>query len=451
MRLLAFNLFVIIMLNKWLFTQIDNSALIVFRILFGVLLFLEAVGAIFTGWVKRVFIEPQFTFNFIGFDFLQPLPGNGMIWYYGVMGLFGLLVMIGYKYRFSIFMYSIMWAAVYLMQKSSYNNHYYLLMLLCFLMILLPAHRYASVDVRNNPELKRISMPRWVWLLLVIQLFIVYTYAAIAKIYPDWFDATLPGMLMAARKHFWLVGDFLQQTWVHYSIAWFGFFFDLLIIPLLLWKRTRIFAFLAAVFFHLFNSFIFHIGIFPYLALAFTLFFFSTKNINRYFLWKKPHYDKAEIKVPPQRNLIIGFMFVWLTIQAILPLRHWFIKDDVLWTEEGHRLSWRMMLRSKSGRIQYKVVDKAQPQDTIFVQHSMYLSPKQQRALPAKPDMIWQFAQRLEEEYEREGKDVEIYVKSKISVNGRPFQPFIDPMVDLAAEKWDHFRHHEWILPSAID
>lgn len=439
------------MLNKWLFTRIDNSALIVFRILFGALLFIEAVGAIFTGWIKRTFIEPKFTFNFIGFEFLQPLPGNGMIWYYGVMGLFGLLVMIGYKYRFSIFMYSIMWAAVYLMQKSSYNNHYYLLMLLCFLMILLPAHRYASLDVWQKPELKQVSIPRWVWLLLVIQLLIVYTYAAIAKIYPDWFDATLPGMLMAAREHYWLVGDFLQQTWVHYSIAWFGFFFDLLIIPLLLWKRTRIFAFLAAVFFHLFNSFIFHIGIFPYLALAFTLFFFSTKNINRHFLWKKPHYSKGEIIVPPHRNLIVGFMFVWLLVQAVLPVRHWFIKDDVLWTEEGHRLSWRMMLRSKSGRIQYKVVDKAMPQDTIFVQHSKYLTRKQQRALPAKPDMIWQFAQRLEEEFEREGKDVEIYVKSEISVNGRPFKPYIDPKVDLAAQRWDHFAHAPWILPSSID
>jgi hypothetical protein len=439
------------MLNKWLFTRIDNSALIVFRILFGVLLAMEAFGAIFTGWVKRVFIEPAFTFNFIGFEFLQPLPGNGMLWYYAVMGLFGIFVMLGFKYRFSIFMYTIMWAAVYLMQKSSYNNHYYLLMLLCFLMILLPAHRYASVDAWKNPGLKKLSMPRWVWVLLVVQMFIVYTYAAVAKIYPDWFDATLPGILMDARKDYWLVGEFLQQPWVHHTIAWFGFFFDLLIIPLLLWKRTRIFAFLAAVFFHLFNSFIFHIGIFPYLALAFTIFFFSTENINRYFLWKKPHYSAAEVEVPKNRNLIIGFMAIWLLVQAALPVRHWFFKDDVLWTEEGHRLSWRMMLRSKAGHIRYKVVDKANPSDTTYVQTDKYLSSKQQRALASKPDMIWQFAQRLEKEYELEGKEVEIYVDSKVSVNRRPYKQFIDPTVDLAAEEWNHFGHHDWILPFVDD
>ncbi|NJY63528.1 HTTM domain-containing protein [Salinimicrobium sp. CDJ15-81-2] len=439
------------MVNKWLFTRIDNSALIVFRIIFGALLAIEAFGAIFTGWIRRAFIEPDFTFTFIGFEFLQPLPGNGMLWYYGVMGLFGIFVMLGYKYRFSIFMYTLMWAAVYLMQKSSYNNHYYLLMLLCFLMLLFPAHRYASIDVWQKPQLRKINMPRWVWVLIVGQMLIVYTYAAIAKIYPDWFNSTVPAMLMKAREHYWLVGDFLQQTWVHYSIAWFGFFFDLLIIPLLLWKRTRIYAFLAAIFFHLFNSFIFHIGIFPYLALGLAVFFFPTKKINRLFLRKKPHYDAAEVEVPKSRNLIVGFLTTWLLVQFLLPLRHWVIKDDVLWTEEGHRLSWRMMLRSKSGIFQYKIVDKQKPQDTIFLDHKNYLTAKQMRALGSKPDMIWQFAQRIEEGYQKSGKEVEIYVDSKVSVNGRPYERFIDPKVDLAAEEWDHFKHHDWILPSVVE
>lgn len=429
----------------------DNSALIVFRMIFGFLLAVEAFGAIFTGWIRRVFIDPQFTFNFIGFDFLQPLPGQGMLWYYGIMGVIGIFVMLGFKYRLSISIYAVMWAGVYLMQKSSYNNHYYLLMLLCFLMILLPAHRYASVDSWRNPEIRKISMPRWVWVLIVGQLWILYTYAALAKLYPDWLDGTLPAILMKAREHYWLVGDFLQQQWVHLTIAWFGFLFDLLIIPLLLWKRTRIFAFLAAVFFHLFNSFIFHIGIFPYLALAFTLFFFPTAKINRYLLREKPHYSAGEVIIPRSRNLILAFLSVWLLVQAVLPVRHWFIQDDVLWTEEGHRLSWRMMLRSKAGKIQYKVVDNEKPQDTIFIQNSRYLSSKQMRALPSKPDMIWQFAQRLEEEFEKEGREVQIYVESKVSVNGRPYEPFIDPKVDLAAEEWDHFRHHSWILPSPVD
>jgi len=436
------------MLNRWLFKQVDNSALVVFRVLFGLLIALEAFGAIFTGWIRRTLIEPDFTFNFIGFEFLQPLPGNGMLWYYGVMGVFGIFVMLGYRYRLSIICYGIMWAAVYLMQKSSYNNHYYLLMLLCFIMSFLPANRWFSLDVKIKPEISSISMPRWVWVLIVLQLWIVFTYASVAKFYPDWLDGSFPALLMRSKADYWLVGEVLQQEWVRYAITYFGLLFDLLIIPLLLWKKTRLPAFIAAIFFHLFNSFIFHIGIFPYMSLAFSIFFFPTEKINKWFLRnKKEHYDKGEIIIPPYRNFLIAAMSVWFIIQISLPLRHWFFKDDVLWTEEGHRLSWRMMLRGKSGRVAFKVVEKG-ASDTIFIDKKEYLSRKQLRAIPTKPDLIWQFAQRIEEEYAEKGKEVEVYAEGKISVNGGPYKTLINPKVNLAAEEWQHFKHHDWILPS---
>jgi len=117
------------MINRWLFTQIDNSALIIFRVFFGFLIAAESFGAILTGWVKRTLVDPQFTFHFIGFDFLQPLPGNGMYYYFALMGVFGIFVMIGYKYRWSMIAYTILWAGVYYMQKSSYNNHYYYILI----------------------------------------------------------------------------------------------------------------------------------------------------------------------------------------------------------------------------------------------------------------------------------------------------------------------------------
>jgi|TARA_R100000501_G_C2621324_1_gene114549 hypothetical protein len=439
------------MLNKWFFKQVDNSALIAFRIIFGLLITIEAVGAIFTGWIRRALIEPEFTFNFIGFEFLQPLPGNGMLFYYGLMGLFGIFVMLGFKYRFSIFCYTIMWASVYLMQKSSYNNHYYLLMLLCGIMFFLPAHRYLSIDAWKKPEFRKIAMPQWVWLFIVLQLWIVYTYASVAKLYPDWLDGTLPAMLMRGKADYWLVGEILQQDWVRYVITYFGLIFDLLIIPALLWKRTRMPAFILAIFFHLFNSFIFHIGIFPYLSLAFCLFFFPSEKINKYILRnKKPHYDKGEIIVPSYKKPLIVVLALWFAIQIGLPLRHWFFKDNVLWTEEGHRLSWRMMLRSRSGKTTFKVVEKGTT-DTIHVNKARYLTRKQMRSVTSKPDMMWQFAQHLKEDYAEKGKEVQVFVKSKISINGRPYEQFIDPKVDLAAEEWHHFKHHDWILPSKLD
>jgi len=114
------------MLDRLLFTKTDNAPLVIFRVFFGVLVSLECYGAILTGWVKSTLVDPKFTFTFIGFEWLQPLPGNGMYIYFFVMGTLGILMAIGYKYRFSSISFFLLWTAVYLMQKTSYNNHYYL-------------------------------------------------------------------------------------------------------------------------------------------------------------------------------------------------------------------------------------------------------------------------------------------------------------------------------------
>ncbi|GAA4276707.1 HTTM domain-containing protein [Aquimarina mytili] len=435
------------MINRWFFTQIDNSALIIFRVFFGFLIAAEAIGAIFTGWVTRTLVEPNFTFNFIGLDFLQPLPGNGMYFYFALMGIFGLMVMIGFKYRWSMIAYTVMWAGVYFMQKASYNNHYYLLLLLCILMSILPAGNYFSIDVKRNPLLKKISMPRWIILVIIAQLWIVYTYASVAKLYPDWLDYTVAKNLMAGRAYYPIVGDLLQGHWAHISVTYFGILFDLLIIPLLLWRKTRLAAFCFSIFFHLFNSIVFQIGIFPYLSLAFTVFFFSKERIHRIFMKKKPFYDGNEIVIPSYKKVLLPAMIIWFTIQIALPLRHWVIPGDVLWTEEGHRLSWRMMLRGRSGNTNFYIVDKNDPKaKRTYVNIREYVSKKQMRLVSTKPDAMWQFAQHLKQQYADEGKDIAVYVKSKISINGKKSRQFIDPDVDLTSVPWNYFTTNPWII-----
>ena len=438
------------MLNSLLFKHIDNSALIVFRICFGLLCFLESVGAIFTGWVRRTLIDPEFTFTFIGFEWLQPLPGNWMYVYYTVMGVFGLLIMVGYKYRLSMIAFTLMWTATYLMQKSSYNNHYYLLVLLSAIMVFQPANTYASIDSKLNPSIKRISMPHWYRLVFVLQLFILYTYASIAKLYPDWLSLEVPELLMKGKINYPIIGNFLQHKPMHYLIAFGGILFDGLIIPLLLFKPTRKYAFFASIFFHLFNSIVFQVGVFPYLSLAFSLFFFEPETIRSIFLKKKEPYTEGKVIIPNYRPILLGIGSLYFLLQVALPLRHHFIEDNVLWTEEGHRMSWRMMLRSKQGYATYKVVDKELNTTDVIILND-YLTKKQQKQASAKPDAIWQFAQRLKAEYAKKNQDISVFVDCKISINGKPYQRLIDPEVDLAAVQWNAFKHSDWILPSKQD
>ncbi|HEY8401303.1 MAG TPA: HTTM domain-containing protein, partial [Cytophagaceae bacterium] len=73
-------------LVQWFFRPVDNTPLILFRVLFGIILALEGFGSILTGWVKETFIDPEVHFPFIGFEWLQPLPGCGMYIYYVILG-----------------------------------------------------------------------------------------------------------------------------------------------------------------------------------------------------------------------------------------------------------------------------------------------------------------------------------------------------------------------------
>ena len=433
-------------MGKFLFRHIDNSPLIVFRIIFGLLLFLESWGAILTGWVAKTMVEPKFTFNFIGFEFLQPLPGNGMYIYYIIMGVFGFGVMVGYRYRLAMTGFFLMWSATYLMQKTSYNNHYYLTALLSFLMIFQPANNYLSFDAKRNPILKAISVPYWTSLILMLQIGLVYFYGGIAKIYPDWLQAIPARLFLLSKVNYPIVGDFFKTEWFPYFLSYGGLLFDLLIIPLLLIKQTRVFAFCLSIFFHLFNAIVFQVGIFPFLSLAFAVFFFKPSVTRNLFLKKKPLYNKDEIIVPSYKKWLVPFLLVYFTIQIALPLQHWFIKDTVLWTEEGHRLSWRMMLRAKGGHTTFTVLDK-ETNEKEKIRLDDYLTKKQQRTVSSKPDAIWQFAQHLKKQYAKAGKDIKVYAKSKVSVNGRPYQSLVNDTIDLANIKWDHFKHSDWLLP----
>ena len=429
---------------KSIFQAIDNSPLIVFRILFGFLIACESFGAILTGWVKRVLTDPQFTFSFIGFEWLQPLPGFGMYFYFVLMGFFGLAIMLGYRYRIAITSYTILWAGVYFMQKSSYNNHYYLLLLISFLLIVLPANRYASLDVKQNRVSEEKTMPYWISLLFIIQVGIVYVFASLAKFYPDWLDGTFTKNLLSGTTSRPFFLELFSQKWFYLFIAYAGILFDLLIVPFLLFKKTRTLALIASVIFHIFNSITLQIGIFPFFALTFALFFYEPETIRRLFLRKKPKLEDENLSQNLYGKRIVYFLMIpYLIIQIALPLRHHFIEGDVLWTEEGHRLSWRMMLRERNGYITIQIKDLKTGSVSIY-NYRKNLTNKQAQNLATKPDFIWQYCQRIKEEYK--GKPIAIYIDCKNSINRKEYKSLIDPNYDMAKAEWNYFAHNEWIL-----
>lgn len=432
-------------MKQRLFLQIDNAPLIIFRIFLGFLLACETFGAILTGWVKSNLVDPTYTFSHIGMEWLQPLPGYGMYFYFATMGILGLLVMVGYKYRWSIGLYTLLWAGAYFMQKTSYNNHYYLLLLVCLMMFFLPANRYASIDAKQNPLIKKLTMPAWCSWVMIIQVTIVYFYATLAKFYPGWLSGTFVYNLLNNSVSNPTLNDIMTQKWFYLFITYAGMAFDLLVVPLMLFKRTRTIAFVASLIFHIFNSITLQIGIFPFFALSFAVFFYPPGTIRKLFFKKKPFAEDAGKHTNESKSILLFFFVPYLIIQLLLPLRHYLIKGDVLLTEEGHRLSWRMMLRSRGGYTTFKIIDKKTGKKLHFDAHRAF-THKQISSMETKPDMIWQTAQYIHKYFEKQGADVAVYANTSVNINGGPYVTLIDPTVDLAAAKWDYFFHCDWIL-----
>ena len=190
-----------------------------------------------------------------------------MYFYFGLMFLFGLMIMFAIYYRAAIISFSAMWLILYLMQKADYNNHNYLIVLLSFLMIFLPANRYFSFDVKRGAVKQSATCSRWVFWIMMAQMAVVYFFAAMNKLQPDWMSGKFLMIRFSMLSKHPVLGGFYGNPDFAKLVSIGGFLFDLLIVPLLLWKRTSVGAFFLSIVFHLFNFYTFRIGIFPFLCI----------------------------------------------------------------------------------------------------------------------------------------------------------------------------------------
>ena len=257
-----------------LFAPVDIASLACFRIVFGAIMLWEVIRYFSHGWIERYFITPTFHFTFYGFGWVQPWPGDGMYWHFFALGVLALLIMVGFLYRLSAALFFLGFTYVFLLDQARYLNHFYLVCLLSLLMVLIPAHRALSVDALARPSLRAATAPAWALWLLRAQVGLVYFYAGVAKLNGDWLRGEPIRDWLAYRTDFPIIGPLFTQEPVMWMFAYGGLLLDLLLAPLLLWRRTRWFAFALAVLFHLLNAGLFSIGIFPWLMIAATVMFF---------------------------------------------------------------------------------------------------------------------------------------------------------------------------------
>ncbi|MDB5282547.1 MAG: deoxyribonuclease HsdR, partial [Bacteroidota bacterium] len=424
------------------------------RILFGALMFFSTIRFILKGWVQRFYIAPQFHFTFYCFDWVRPLSAEGMYLVFALMLITSLCICIGLFYRVATVIFFLCFTYVELIDITYYLNHYYLVSLIAFLLILVPANRFFSLDVRRKPSLAVTHVAAWTINIFKLQLILVYFFAGLSKLGNDWLLNALPlKMWLPAYAHLPIVGVLMTKEWVAHLFSWFGAFFDLTIWIFLLNKSTRPWAYLVVIVFHITTALLFKIGIFPYVMILLTVIFFSKDVHLSVIRWlggnKSNNVDPVSTRwrLSSLQSRVMGaIVSCYFLLQFTLPLRYLLYPGNLLWTEQGFRFSWRVMLMEKVGTIFFYIKDADTGNETE-INNAQYLTSMQEKMMATQPDMILQYAHFLKAEYIRKGvKNAIVTAKSYVTLNGSGSTPFIDPGVDLSREE-ESFLPKQWILP----
>src|SRR5690606_21796925 len=141
-------------------------------------------------------------------------------------------------------------------------------------------------------------------------------------------------------------GFLYQAKWASYFFSYGGILFDLLIVPMMIIKKTRLLGFMLSLCFHLSNVVMFGLATFPWFSLLLTSLFFDPSWPRKILLFSRYVVSNTEgPKGARLMSLLLSLIGLYIIIHLFLPLRHWLYPGVTSWTEEGHMFSWRMMLR----------------------------------------------------------------------------------------------------------
>ncbi len=304
-------------------------------------------------------------------------------------------------------------------------------------MVALPANSNFSLDAKFGFAGRRASIPKWTVLVIKIQLSIVYFFAGLAKLNYDWLIEAQPlSIWLAPHTNLPVIGELMDEQITAYLFSIGGALFDLSV-PFLLWsKKYRPYAYILVVVFHLLTALLFPIGMFPFVMIVSTLIFFSPEFHQKTLslLGDKFYTKKEETAIKTSKNLTRVFL-LFFVFQLVFPFRYLLYDQNLYWTEQGYRFSWRVMLMEKAGYASFKVFPYGDDR-SIVVDNSDFLTPQQEKMMSTQPDFIIQYAHFLGEEYRiSKNIDPKVTVESYVSINGKGSQPYVKKDLNLMSIK----------------
>lgn len=444
-------------LKDWLSRPVAIAPLVTFRLVFGAVMVFSTLRFWYFGWIEEHFIDPQLTFKYFGFEWVQLLSPEAMYTLHVVMLLAALGVWVGAFYRISATLFFLTFTYAWLVDLTYYLNHYYFVSIAAFLLILVPAHRRFSIDCWRKPAIRQLQTARWSVVIFKWQIAIVYLYAGLAKINYDWLIAALPLRIwVPANDQLPLVGPLFRWEYTPWLFSWIGMLYDTTIVFWLSWPPTRLLAYLSVIVFHGLTGMMFQIGVFPLVMIGATWIFFSENFHERLlsFLEKYWPIKSSGLYRTSGRATSHGHLANWtfyllvahFAFQLLFPWRYVLYPGNMFWTEEGYRFGWRVMLMEKAGTATFYVKDgETKREGMVF--NEEFLSDHQEKQMAMQPDMIVQYAHFLKKHYAAEGMaNPSVRAEVFVTLNARPSRLLIDPQLDLTTVS-DSWKRKDWILP----
>lgn len=459
-------------LLHFLFKPKDASIVATFRIIFGCFMTYQVFNFIKIDFVFQFMTGPEILFPYQELSFLKPLSKSTLkILNLGLL-FSAIFITIGFLYRYAMIFFFVVFTYFIFIDTTLYNNHLYLIALIAFVMIFINADKKYSVKSILSKNKKLNFIPVWNQYLLIFLISLPYFFGGIAKLSPNWHNTNLSQIILDSSR-----GSFLNSMFSDHILSlliiYGGIIYDLLIVFILLNKRTRIIGVILVLIFNLTNNFILFndIGIFPFFMICSTILFFNTTKLSRFLerLFNKK-VNKEELNEieetieeneieksenPPElkwnlsKKLVSLLIILFVIFHLAMPFRYLLYTDNPEWTGIGSRFSWRMKMQSKEiTDFNVTMTDKLSG-DVMDIDIAPFLTTNQAAHIADDPYNLIYLAKYLKQKALKKYKNVEptINIDLKVKFNGLPTQAIFPNTLELTQIDENNNTDDSWMLP----
>jgi len=468
--------------NELFYRPMNPSVVAVYRIFFGLFMVYQMLYYFSIDYTYQFMAGPEMLFHYEWLTFLKPLPVGILQLIHVLLLVAALFIAIGWYYRQAMVFFFLGFTYFTFVDKTLFNNHLYLISLLAFVMIFIKADVKYSLRAWKRPSSFKPTIPAWNQYLLIFLISLPYFFGGIAKLGFNWMDSNLVAELVSQSKPGAIKNLFSEEILVSF-LKYGGLLYDLGIVWLLLFRRTRVLGVVLVVIFNLTNnSFLFDdIGIFPFFMICSTILFFNAEKVGAWLGAKLPKKKKEKALSKKQqkrllkeqkrgpsaeedpkveqvaaintsikyRNLTTAMLCFFVLFQLVFPLRHYAFTHNPEWYGAGMFFSWRMKMQTKEIVKLEMTLANTETQDFGPIEAKTFLSSNQYAHLLDDPDNLILLAKYLTPKAQKEYNINKPAITADIVVrfNGMPSQQMIQPDVDLSKLNEEDVSDRSWIIP----